>query len=84
LAAREKLFAAIRNNPKDVRLDDARKAARWLGFTKEGGAGGHKAFARPGEPIGLNFQADRNGRIPAYQAKQLIVMIDKYGDEGES
>jgi hypothetical protein len=31
----KKLLAAIRNNPKDVRFEDACKVAEWLGsFTK--------------------------------------------------
>jgi len=30
--------------------------------------------------VALNFQ-DRKGKVPAYQAEQLIAMIDKYGDE---
>jgi hypothetical protein len=75
-----KLLEAIRTNPRDVRFDDACKVARLLGFTGEGGSGSHRAFSRPGEPIGLNFQ-DRGGKIAAYQARQLIAMIDKYGDE---
>ena len=75
-----KLIEAIRNNPKDVRFDDACKVARKLGFSGEGGSGSHRAYSRPGEPSGLNFQ-DRGGKIPAYQARQLIVMIDKYEDE---
>lgn len=73
-----KLFAAICANPRDVRFGDACKAAGRLGFVHKGGAGSHRAFARPGEPVLLNFQ-DRDGRIPAYQARQLIAMIEKYG-----
>lgn len=75
-----KRLEAIRNNPKDVRFDDACKVARLLGFIGEGGSGSHRAFSRPGERDGLNFQ-DRGGKIPTYQARQLIAMIDKYGDE---
>lgn len=75
-----KLFAAIRNNPKDVRFNDACKAAGWLGFDRKGGKGHHRAFSRPGEPTALNFQKDKNGKIPPYQAHQLIAMIDKFGE----
>jgi len=46
----------------------------------KGGAGSHRAFARPGEPVLLNFQ-NRKGRIPPYQARQLAAMIDKYEAE---
>jgi hypothetical protein len=78
--ARENLIEKIRNNPRDVRFDDACKIAGWLGFARAGGKGSHRAFARPGEPVILNFQ-DRGGKIPAYQAKQLVEMIELYGDE---
>lgn len=75
-----KLLDAIASNPKDVRFTDACKAAVALGFVHKGGAGSHRAFARPGEPMLLNFQ-NRNGAIPPYQARQLIAMIEKYGEE---
>jgi len=76
----KKLLEAIRNNPKDVRFEDACRFARLLGFTGEGGSGSHRAFSRLGEPNGLNFQ-DRGGKIAAYPARQLIAMIDKYEDQ---
>ncbi len=80
MSRRDKLISAVRNNPKDVRFADACQIAVWLGFEHSSGKGSHRAFSRPGEPVGLNFQ-DRKGKIPAYQAEQLIAMIDKYGDE---
>jgi hypothetical protein len=74
-----KLFEASAGNPKGVRFVDACKAAEALGFVHKGGAGSHRAFARPGEPMLLNFQ-NRDGRIPPYRARQLIAMIEKYGE----
>jgi hypothetical protein len=82
LTSRAKLLAAIRNNPKGVRFADACKAAELLGFVWKGGKGQHRCFSRTGEPIGLNFQ-NHKGKIPTYQAKQLIEMIVKY-DEDDS
>jgi hypothetical protein len=73
-----KLIAKIRNNPKDVRFDDACKIAEELGFTGKGGRGSHNSFSRTGEREGHNFQKCKGGKIPAYQAKQLIKMIEKY------
>ena len=78
MTRREKLLAAIRNNPKDVRFSDACKAAEAIGFVRAGGRGSHVVLARAGEPVILNFQ-DRGGRIPPYQARQLIEMLDKHG-----
>lgn len=77
MTRREKLLAAIRNNPKDVRFADACKAAEAIGFTSTGGKGSHTVYARAGESTILNFQ-NRNGRIPPYQARQLIDMLNKY------
>lgn len=79
----EKLFASIRNNPKGVRFDDACKVAEMLGFIHKSGQGSHRAFARAGEVVLLNFQ-NRNGLIPPYQARQLIEMMDKYQDEKDA
>jgi hypothetical protein len=80
VSQRRKLIERIKQNPKDVRFDDACKVAEWLGFSSKAQKGSHLAFARRGEPTLLNFQ-DRNGRILTYQAKQLIDMIQKYEDE---
>ncbi len=77
-----KLLAAIRANPKAVRFEDACKIAEHLGFTHKGGQGSHRAFGRPEEPDLLNFQ-NRDGHVPPYQARQLIKMMDKYGDEND-
>ncbi|MHB1945352.1 MAG: hypothetical protein ACYCPE_08925 [Metallibacterium sp.] len=76
--ARRKLLAAIASNPLQVRFAAACKAAGLLGFTHKGGQGSHRAFARAGEPVLLNFQ-NRAGFVPPYQARQLIAMIEKYG-----
>jgi hypothetical protein len=80
MSSRAKLIAQIRNNPKDVRFEDACKVAKELGFVCKGGAGSHHAYSRSGEPTGLNFQ-NHKGKIPPYQARQLIEMIDKYEDD---
>lgn len=76
----DKLAHDIRNNPRDVRFDDACKVAEKIGFTHSGGQGSHRAFARSGERTQLNFQ-NKNGKIPPYQARQLIEMLEKYGEE---
>ena len=75
-----KLIAALLNNPKACRFEDACKIAADLGFVHKGGRGSHRVFARRGEREALNFQ-NRNGYIPAYQARQLIGLLEKYGDD---
>lgn len=79
MTRREKLLAAIRNNPKGVRFADACRAAEVIGFVRAGGKGSHVVYAKAGEPTILNFQ-DRSGQIPPYQARQLIEMLDKHED----
>lgn len=75
--SKTKLLDAISSNPKQVRFSDACKAAKLLGFVHRGGKGSHRAFAKEGEPVGLNFQ-NRDGFVPPYQARQLMEMIRKY------
>ena len=77
MSKNEKLNHVIRNNPKNVRFNDAVKMACLLGFTHQGRQGSHRDLAKAGEMKLLNFQ-NKNGLIPFYQAKQLIEMMDKY------
>lgn len=79
MTRKQKLLDSILQNPKGVRFEDACKTALWLGFRLEAGKGSHRVFKRPGEPIQLNFQ-NRNGFIVPYQTRQLIAMIEKYGE----
>ena len=80
MSKRAKLFKALRSNPKDVRVADACRIAELLGFGEKGGKGQHRVFARAGEVVILNFQDRGDGRVPTYQAKQLIAMLDKYSE----
>jgi len=82
MTKRDKLIDGIRNNPKDVRFDDACRAAVQIGFVHSRTSGSHHAFSRPGEPELLNFQ-DRDGKIKPYQARQLVKMLDKYDEQDD-
>lgn len=83
MSKKRKLIAAIRNNPKDVRFDDALRAAELIGFVAVGGSGSHQTRARPGEPTQLNFQPTSGGKAKPYQVRQLMEMLDLYWDDGE-
>ncbi len=78
MSKRDKLIATLMGNPNDCRFSNACKIAEWLDFKYKGGKGSHRVYARAGERETLNFQ-NRNVRITAYQARQLIAMIEKYG-----
>lgn len=80
MTRQQKLLTAIRNNPKAVKFADACKVAEQLGFAFRNGKGSHCVYGKSGEPVILNFQ-NRGGYIPAYQARQLIEMMDKYETE---
>jgi hypothetical protein len=77
LSQREKLLQSIIDNPKDVRFEDACRAAELIGFEAKGQNGSHNSFSKSGDPEGLNFQ-NRNGKIVPYQAKQLGKKIQEY------
>ena len=79
MTKREKRLTAIRRNPHGVRVDEACAAAEIIGFRHQGGEGSHKVYVRDDEPMIMNFQ-NRNGLIAEYQARQLIAMIEKYGE----
>jgi hypothetical protein len=77
LSQREKLLQSIIDNPKDVRFEDACRAAELIGFEAKGQSGSHNSFSKSGDPEGLNFQ-NRKGKIVPYQAKQLGKKIQDY------
>ncbi len=80
---KRKLLSKIQVQPTQVRFNEACKAAEILGFMQKGGAGSHCTFAKADEPMLLNFQ-NRNGFIPNYQARQLALMINKYGENNDT
>jgi len=40
--------------------------------------GSHHIFTRPGLPILLNLQPERNGKAKAYQIRQVRQMLEKF------
>ena len=81
MTRREKLLNGICANPRDVRFEDACRAAEIIGYRGGSGKGSHRAFQRAGDPIGLNFQMGKDGKIPAYQGRQLAAAIKRFLDD---
>jgi hypothetical protein len=77
MTKKEKQIESLRRNLSAVRFDDACKIAERLGFARQGGKGSQRTYGRIDEPFLLNFQ-NRDGYILAYQAKQLLEMVNKY------
>jgi predicted RNA binding protein YcfA (HicA-like mRNA interferase family) len=77
---KEKLHERIKNNPVNVRFDDA---VTWLhswGFIQQGGKGSHTVFIHPDYTGKLTFQ-NVNGMAKAYQIKQALKAIKEMGHE---
>lgn len=83
MTADEKLLDKIRRNPAGIRLSEAKKAAELIGFRQASVNGSHFVYKRAGEFHRLNFQKQKDGKIPAYQGDQLIEMIEKYGSSND-
>ena len=79
----EKLLAAIRNNPKDVRFQDLVKVCdAFFGEPRQKGTG-HRVYRMPwkGDPR-VNIQ-ERNGRAKPYQVRQALRAIERL-QQGDS
>jgi hypothetical protein len=51
--------------------------AEKLGFVFKGGKGSHRVYGHPGIKEILTFQ-NVNGKVKAYQARQLLSVVQKY------
>jgi predicted RNA binding protein YcfA (HicA-like mRNA interferase family) len=83
VSQKQKLADKIRENPKNVSFQEACTMATYIGFPLHRISGSHHIFARKGQKRNLNFQKKKDGKIPTYQARQLIEMINEYESELE-
>lgn len=81
MTKKQKLLGKVKGFSLNIRMSEALKVAREIGFINEGGAGSHVTLSREGEPVQLNFQPTKNGRVKPYQLRQLREMVLKYEDE---
>jgi len=65
-------------NPKGARFEDACKLAILYGFEEKGGKGSHGVFAKKGVKEIINLQ-NVGGEAKAYQVRQLLMIIERYG-----
>lgn len=77
MAKLKKLYEKTRNNPKDVRYEDACRLAEAFGFVRKGQEGSHLAFTRDDIRASLNFQND-DGKAKPYQVRQMLKLIDEH------
>jgi len=75
---RQELLEEIKANPKKVRFARLCKIAEALGFQTRKGTGSHRVYFREEIQDILNFQNEA-GWAKAYQVRQFIKVIEKYG-----
>lgn len=83
MAKFEKLLAAIRSNPKNVRYSKLVKICdHYFGEPRHEGTS-HRIYKMPwdGDPR-VNIQEGKNGMAKVYQVKQVIAAIDKIEEVG--
>lgn len=76
-----KLVAAMRNNPNNIRCEDALKVCEhYFGAPRSNGTSHHVYRTPwPGEPY-VNIQRGHDGKAKAYQIRQILKAIDRVED----
>ena len=77
MSRREKLLVRVRNNARNVRLDDLCTLLTGFGFELAREAGSHRIFRHPGPPARIcNIQRQPDGKAKPYQVEQVVEAID--------
>lgn len=71
---RAKLLEAMRNNPRDWRIDDLITVARQFGIECRNHGGSHHVFSYPGVDADLSVPAHRPVK-PIY-VRQFLLLLD--------
>ncbi len=66
----------IKNNPADVRFEEAEKWLQSFGFIERAGKGSHKIFTHPSWNGRLTMQSHK-GKAKPYQIKQAVKAIQE-------
>ena len=78
MKAIEKIVKRMRDNPKDMKFDDLCEVCGYY-IGKPRAKGSHHIYRTPwqGDPR-INIQ-NNNGKVKAYQVRQVLHAIDKLG-----
>jgi HicA toxin of bacterial toxin-antitoxin, len=76
---RVKAWQAIQDGSRNVRFDDAIKVAEAFGYSLVRIAGSHHILRHPSVPELLNLQRREDGTAKAYQLRQLVGYVERYG-----
>lgn len=74
-----KLLQAAQNHPHSLRFEELCALAEASGFEWVHGRGSHRVYAREGVAEILTFQPRQDGKAKAYQVRQLLALIERYG-----
>ena len=78
----EKLLESARHAPNNVRVNDACRLAELVGFERKRQVGSHIRFKHPGirdnNACAITISARKDGKVPNYQIKQLLGIIEDY------
>jgi len=81
MAKGAKLLKAAQNRPNNLRFAELCQLAEACEFEWVHGGGSHRVYAREGVDEILNFQPRKDGKAKAYQVRQLLGIIKRYGLE---
>ena len=74
---KEKRHEKIKNNPADVRFEEAIQWLKDWGFVLERVKGSHYILRQPETRAKLNMQKDKSGKAKPYQIRQALKVISR-------
>lgn len=78
MSKKDKLFARVRNNQKNVRFGDFCTLMTYFGFVEVRVRGSHRLYQHPELDAVMNVQPKKDGLAKAYQVRQFLKLIDEY------
>ena len=78
MSRKDKLFEAIKNNPKNVKFEDLKKILESLGYTAVNRGGSHYVFTKE-DSISLTIPYKRPVKV--IYVKQVIKIIEDESNE---
>jgi predicted RNA binding protein YcfA (HicA-like mRNA interferase family) len=79
MSKKEKLFARIKNNQKNIRFQDFCALMEYFGFELVRVSGSHHLYQRPDIEEVMNVQSTKDNLAKAYQVRQFIKLVDSHG-----
>jgi predicted RNA binding protein YcfA (HicA-like mRNA interferase family) len=78
MGKKDKLFAKIKNNQRNVRFQDFCQLMEYFGFMLERVRGSHHLYQHPDIEEVMNVQPKRDNLAKAYQVQQFLKLIETY------